>query len=360
MSSSLFPHFSPITNGAAPGGAVDILPTDFLGGAGSEKGLREAVLQITPTNATVVNLIERPTERGGFVKATAQIQAVTGAELVDGDDFTLRNDRNATKNFEVEKTVAATGEIQAVGKDDLVDGETFTLDDGVNPAVVFEFDKTGNGVGGGNEAVDISGPMPTVEDIAIAIMDAINAAAALDITAQLDDADPTKIVLLNDLPGTVGNTSSAETVTDAGFTVSDMTGGLGTDGVAGGSVALTIPDAWTAAEVAAYLVEKINEAAQRYVASVNEDDPTKVDLVQQVAGTAGNGNNAEAVADATFTVSNFAGGTGAATTHKLNAGAQIAAASRYSERLLLNADKDYNVQVVTDGIVIGLAVASFR
>ncbi len=360
MGSSLFPHFAPIVNGAAPGGNADILPTDFKGGIGNEKGPREAILQITPTTATVVNLIDRATERGGAVKATAQIQAVPGEDLVDGDEFTLVNHNEDEAIFEVEKTVKASGQIQAIPKADFVDGQTFTLDDGTNTPVVFEIDKAGDGVTGGRTAVDISTD-DTDEEVAARIIAAINGVGAgLKITASENADDASIVDLLNDVGGTDGNTSSADDVVDTDFTVSDMAGGLGGAGVTEGSIALTIPDDMTAAEVAAYLVEKINEAEQGYVATVNADDDTLVDLVQAYPGTDGNQENAEDVDDEAFTVSNFEDGTGETASHKLNAGAQVAAGARYSERIVIHDDRDYNVQIVTDGIIIGLSVSSFR
>lgn len=119
----------------------------------------------------------------------------------------------------------ARGVIQAIVQANLLDAETFTLDDGTNPAVIFEFDKVPDGVGGGNIVVDISSDV-TAADVAITIRNAINGVGgSLAITARIDPEDNTKVLLANDAFGSSGNTTSSETVADAGFTVSNMTGG---------------------------------------------------------------------------------------------------------------------------------------
>lgn len=118
----------------------------------------------------------------------------------------------------------ASGQIQAIVAANFVDGETFTLDDGTNPATIFEFDTVPDGVGGGNELVDISGDT-TAADVAVTIRDAINAATPFEIGARIDPTDPTIVLLSNDNYGTSGNTTSSDTVADASFTVSNMAGG---------------------------------------------------------------------------------------------------------------------------------------
>ena len=86
--------------------------------------------------------------------------------------------------------------IQTVGGAQLLDGQTFTLDDGTNPPKTFEFDKrltpggNGNGVTLGNVRVlfsDFPTSTPPVIDtpnqVATAIRDAINGATSFGITA---------------------------------------------------------------------------------------------------------------------------------------------------------------------------------
>lgn len=119
--------------------------------------------------------------------------------------------------------VAASGSITTVAGANLVDTETFTLNDGVNPAVVFEFDLNGGGVTPGNEAV-----VYTAADSATVVRDAmiaaINGAASLDITAS--PGGPAQVLLVNDAVGTAGNVAITDTVADAGFTTTGMSGGV--------------------------------------------------------------------------------------------------------------------------------------
>jgi hypothetical protein len=119
----------------------------------------------------------------------------------------------------------ATGSITTVAEASLVDGETFTLDDGTT-SVTFEFDLAGgDGVAGGNVAVVLGGAA-TADDVRDAIILAITG-SALGITAA--DGGAATVDLTNDTVGTVGNTTSAETVANGTFAVTDMTGGADAD-----------------------------------------------------------------------------------------------------------------------------------
>mgnify|MGYP001570413081 FL=1 len=115
----------------------------------------------------------------------------------------------------------ATGSMTTVAKANLVDTETFTLHDGV-ASYVFEFDVAGNGVTGGRTAVDVSLDT-TADQVRDRVITAINGTAIL-ITASSGGA--ATVSLVNDRFGSVGNTTSAETVADAGFALTDMTGGV--------------------------------------------------------------------------------------------------------------------------------------
>lgn len=166
----------------APGGDTDILPEDFSLPSGA-KGA--AKLEIVAQLVTESKLHLMARRKSGPTKATGSITVVDGSLLVDTDDF--------------------------------------TLDDGVNPALNFEFNKTGGITG--DVAVVVDSQM-TEEQVAHQVMDAINAAADLDITASLDPDDDAVVLLTHDLGGTVGNQTVGEAVTDAGFTVENMAGGL--------------------------------------------------------------------------------------------------------------------------------------
>jgi len=121
---------------------------------------------------------------------------------------------------QAERAIPATGDITSIAAASLVDGETFTLDDGSNAPTVFEFDVSANGVGAGNIPILAVGTAAAVRDLTIT---AINSVATLGITATPSGTE--NITLTNDVYGDAGNTSSSETVTNAGFILTDMTGG---------------------------------------------------------------------------------------------------------------------------------------
>jgi len=121
--------------------------------------------------------------------------------------------------------VVATGNIITVDGSLLITGETFTLGDGVHPATVFEFDD-GSGVTPGNVAVPFTGG-DILATVKASIIGAVNGVgASLEITASSGGAG--EILLANDTAGSPGNVTVTDTVADAGFTVSGLSGGLPT------------------------------------------------------------------------------------------------------------------------------------
>lgn len=121
-------------------------------------------------------------------------------------------------------TEAATGSITTIVGADLVDGETFTLDDGTNPATIFEFDSNSS-VTAGNVAVTFAGG-DTATQVRDAIIAAINGVVGgLAITASPGGA--AVVSLVNDALGTDGNVAITDTVADASFTHTGMSGGGG-------------------------------------------------------------------------------------------------------------------------------------
>ena len=124
--------------------------------------------------------------------------------------------------------VAATGSIQipAGGGASLVNRETFTLDDGYNPAVVFEFLSSGT-VTPGRVAVAFTGGdnQATVAAAAKAAIDAERTAGRLALTTGAIAAG--LFSLTNDYEGEHGNVAASDTVADAGFVVTGMSGGDG-------------------------------------------------------------------------------------------------------------------------------------
>lgn len=121
--------------------------------------------------------------------------------------------------------VAATGSITTVVGANLVDGETFTLNDGVNAPTVFEFDLGGGGVGGGNVAVVYTAP-DTADQIRDAIISAITGVGAgLEITGSIGGAG--LVTLTNDNTGGHGNQTVTSTVADGGWATAGLSGGSG-------------------------------------------------------------------------------------------------------------------------------------
>ncbi|MGH9462012.1 MAG: hypothetical protein ACRD1X_12385 [Vicinamibacteria bacterium] len=165
----------------APGANTDILAEDFSLPE-NEKGIAKLFLQLQLAVASVVNLVAR--RKTGPTKATGTIAVVAGSLLVDGDDF--------------------------------------TLDDGSNPAVNFEFDT--NDAITGDVALPITGA-ESENQIAHLVAEAINATANLDISAEVDD-ETDEVLLTHEVGGSDGNQAILEAVTDAGFTVTGMAGGL--------------------------------------------------------------------------------------------------------------------------------------
>lgn len=125
-------------------------------------------------------------------------------------------------NVAITDTVADAGFLvvgMAGGADE---GETFTLNDGVNPATVFEFDRDGV-VAGGRVAVPIT-PGWSASQVRDAMVTAINGVVGgLAITAAPGSGNT--LNLTNDAAGAFGNVAITETVANAVFLVSGMTGG---------------------------------------------------------------------------------------------------------------------------------------
>jgi hypothetical protein len=121
-------------------------------------------------------------------------------------------------------SVKASGSITTVAVANLLDGETFTVNDGVNAATTFEFKVTApHTVTPGNVAVDVTADT-TADNVRDRIITAVNGVATLDITAA--DGGAATVDLTNDLGGAAGNTTSAETVANATFAVTDMEDGV--------------------------------------------------------------------------------------------------------------------------------------
>lgn len=131
-----------------------------------------------------------------------------------------------TVEITVPSAVYATGSITTVAKANLADGEGFVIDDGENTATEFEFDVSGTYTPSGSEVeIDVSA-LTTADDIRDAIITAID---GVGITLRVDASNggAATVDLTNDFAGTFANIAVTEDVTDAGFVVAGMTGGVG-------------------------------------------------------------------------------------------------------------------------------------
>jgi hypothetical protein len=238
--------------------------------------------------------------------ATGSITTIVAANLLDTETFTLDDGTNTPTVFEFERTAPATGSITTIAVASLVDGEIFTLDDGVNTAVVFEFDVAGDGVTAGRTVVDVSTDT-SADEVRDRIIAAINLVAApLLITA--GNGGAATVDLTNDNAGTVGNTSSSENVTNAGFVLTDMTGGLGGLGVSVPNVAVNLAGDTTANDVRDTIIAAINGSSVGMVAS--DGGAATVTLTSAFPGSDGNTTSAETVADAGFILTDMTSGAG--------------------------------------------------
>ncbi len=138
--------------------------------------------------------------------------------------------KDASANMAEPSAVPALGTIATIAAALLVDGETFTIYDGLQPWT-FEFDTIGDGKsnqatpiqGQGNFLVNVAGE--TADQVRDSIIAAINATGEIGITASVGGA--ASVLLTNKRPGPRGNHSAnTDTVANAGFVMSAMSGGL--------------------------------------------------------------------------------------------------------------------------------------
>lgn len=125
-------------------------------------------------------------------------------------------------------------------KASLVDGETFTLTNASAVSTVFEFDVTGNGVGGGNVAINLASAT-TEQEVAAAIASTLSAngypsyvgyRAGLYVAGG-DPSSTASVIITQSAAGVAGDTTPSETVSSASFSISPFTGG-GTGGLGSG------------------------------------------------------------------------------------------------------------------------------
>jgi hypothetical protein len=133
--------------------------------------------------------------------------------------------------------VRATGLLTVPAAASLSDTETFSIHDGSSQQG-FEFDTDAAVDNVGFLPVDLTG-LTTAEDVAAACASAINGATGPGWTVEaIDNLDGT-VTLRNTAFGAAGNAANAEAVGDAGFILTNMTGGA--DGIIDGD-ALSVGD----------------------------------------------------------------------------------------------------------------------
>jgi len=173
-----------------------------------------------PTPKAFENFEEFWTSNQGFTFGFSGVLAAFDTSPENFEDF----EEEWTTNESFAFAFDAEGTIQAVAGSLLIDGQTFTLDDGLNPPVVFEFDFVPISVSGANIPVPVT-LLKTAAEVAVEMVTQINTTPNLGINARLVNAGDTLIRLINNISGTAGNQASAETVTNPGFVISNMSGG---------------------------------------------------------------------------------------------------------------------------------------
>ena len=162
----------------------------------------------------------------GFVPVQNR-NAVTDARVdVDYDAGSYNASTGVLDFFTSSRTgsagVKATGTVTCVAKASMDDNDNMTIPDGFSIAKVYEFDFAGDGVTGGRIQVNISAST-TADDVANVLKTAIQAnQPLLTVTGPASGV----LTLTHDVPGTVGNGTITEDVTDAGFLVTGMAGGV--------------------------------------------------------------------------------------------------------------------------------------
>jgi len=162
---------------------------------------------------------------------------------------------------------AAVGDITVVAAVNLVDGDNFTLDDGTNAPVTFEYDNNGI-VTPGNIPISylgLSAPSE-VRDVTIAAINGV--LGPLRLSAKVSSA--AVLALTNELPGTAGNVAIIENVSDPGFVVSGMAGGLnGIYDVIGKSLVITFLGLEGAASVVVTVASFVSNTLAAVIAEIS-------------------------------------------------------------------------------------------
>lgn len=249
-----------------------------------------------------------PTMEVPSTNASGLIVTVSVAQLLNNEGFRLVDDVDGiTFEYKVDATyvatasAAATAQLQAIGFP--VDNNTVILDDGFGTIVTFEFQRT-NGftpAATTNRVVDVRTAL-NFTDVAIALEQAVNAVAALQITSVNTGA---LLDLTNDNISQLGNTTIV--VSGAAININSQFGG-GTDRV----VTIDVSSVSTPLEVAQLTASAIS-GTDLHVTAVYPTIAASVRLISTVDGPDGNQSITETVLDPGFVVQGMSGGTGGTT-----------------------------------------------
>jgi hypothetical protein len=225
------------------------------------------------------------------VAATGTITCPAGSAVNPGDQFTLNDGIKTQKVFEISKgTVAATGTIHVVAGSLLRTGgqDTFVLNCGQTPAMTFEY-RTVAGADVGNLRTIVFTAGDTQATIRTLTINKINSVLDQDlrITA-VAGAGAGDIDLTNDGKGAFGNVTITETVQNAGFTVSGMSGGVGPAAVGAGNVAINIFGWELDYEVLTSVLTAINAIGADLLITATQQSTAVILLTNDVKGTQGN------------------------------------------------------------------------
>lgn len=133
-----------------------------------------------------------------------------------------RNQQKLTRAYHFPQTgVAATGLITCVTNANMADTDFITINSGVGKPVLYEYDKSANGVTAGR--VSWTAGASSAADVAATLRTAILAnQTELNV---VDNANGT-LTVSHRWPGAGGNNALSETVANAGFLVSGLSGGV--------------------------------------------------------------------------------------------------------------------------------------
>jgi len=237
------------------------------------------------------------------VAATGTVIFDTKANTTTGDYFIL-NDGHRIYGFELNTTttttlhhiapVEATGTLVCgTGDQSANDGDYFILNDG-QERYCFELDKDAGGatlvLGGtvdyGNSitAVNTSGSPSAIATAAL-MKTAIDS-TSIQMTV-VDNGDAT-LTLTNEGAGAAGNTQQVEAVSNAAYTITDMTGGYEVDVVADVWTVIDVSAATTAAQVGTAVLAIVNGTSIQITAADAGTPSGTLTLTNDGAGPHGN------------------------------------------------------------------------